>query len=111
MDIKAPRITSTDILNLCEKKMAANQSRQWIIASTTGIDGLQLSKAPIPEIGLDDVLVNFRAVSLNHRDLTILNVSMFPYVATQRLTILLYSMETRSPLKTTLFPGLTEQVK
>lgn len=58
--------------------MAANQFRQWVIALTTGIDGLQLSTTSVPEIGLDDVLVEFRSVSLNHRDLIILNVSRSP---------------------------------
>jgi NADPH:quinone reductase-like Zn-dependent oxidoreductase len=58
--------------------MAANQFRQWVIASTTGVDGLQLSRASIPEIGLDDVLVEFRSVSLNYRDIIILNVSTSP---------------------------------
>ena len=55
--------------------MASEQFKQWIIASATGVDGLQLTDAPIPKPGDNEVLVKFRSVSLNYRDIVILNVS------------------------------------
>jgi hypothetical protein len=58
--------------------MAANQFKQWIVASTSGVDGLQFSTTSMPKIGLDDVRVEFRPVSLNYRSLIILNVSTSP---------------------------------
>lgn len=51
-------------------------TRQWVIKDTkSGWDGLQLEEsAEIPKLGDSDVLVKIQAVSLNFRDLIILQV-------------------------------------
>jgi NADPH:quinone reductase-like Zn-dependent oxidoreductase len=90
--------------------MATKQSKQWVIASVSGIDGLQLAQNPILKIGDDDVLVKFGSVSLNYRDLANLNVST-------STTNYKHSKDSFSqggnpfPVSETLSPGLTGQAK
>ncbi|KAI9166456.1 Zinc-type alcohol dehydrogenase-like protein [Paramyrothecium foliicola] len=46
--------------------------QQWTVTGTSGLDCLQLSEAPTPEYGENQVLVKVHAVSLNFRDTMIL---------------------------------------
>ncbi|KAH8702021.1 hypothetical protein BGW36DRAFT_289278 [Talaromyces proteolyticus] len=54
--------------------MSTTQFKQWTLASTSGLDSLQLSKGTLPSVlGENEILVKFMAVSLNYRDWIILN--------------------------------------
>jgi len=55
--------------------MVPTSARQWHVAGTSGFQDLKLQEAPIPKVGELDVLVQFKYVSLNYRDLLISKVS------------------------------------
>lgn len=57
------------------------QSRAWELVDFTGFDGLKLSepkKIDAGKLGENDVLVKFKAASLNYRDL-IIPKGMYPF--------------------------------
>ncbi|KAI1204737.1 NAD(P)-binding protein [Annulohypoxylon truncatum] len=59
--------------------MAPSTTKQWTITGKDkGFDGLELTEAPIPKIGENDVLVKLHAASLNYRDL-IIPKGMYPF--------------------------------
>lgn len=46
-------------------------TKQWTVVGTDGFDSLKFSEVPVPALGDNQVLVKFRAASLNFRDLII----------------------------------------
>jgi len=55
--------------------MAPSTQKQWTVQGTGSFDTLKLNdEAKVPELGDKDVLVKFKAVSLNYRDLIIAKV-------------------------------------
>lgn len=52
--------------------MAPAKMHQWtVLDKENGFDGLTFGEAPVPKVGEHEVLVKFRAASLNYRDLII----------------------------------------
>ncbi|KAH4050120.1 hypothetical protein HBH98_095900 [Parastagonospora nodorum] len=52
--------------------MAPSTTKQWTVEGQNGFDSLKFNeKAPVPEIGDNDVLVKIHGASLNYRDLII----------------------------------------
>lgn len=49
--------------------------KQWVLHGNNGIDSLSLEETSIPQPGENEVLIKLHAVSLNYRDLMIVNVS------------------------------------
>lgn len=55
--------------------MAPTTTKQWTVQGQSGFDSLKLhNETPIPKLSDHDVLVNFKSVSLNYRDLIIIMV-------------------------------------
>jgi NADPH:quinone reductase-like Zn-dependent oxidoreductase len=59
--------------------------KQWILPAGTGIDRLKVKEVSIPDVGENEVLVKFHAVSLNYRDIMIAQVRT-PLISRARLT-------------------------
>jgi NADPH:quinone reductase-like Zn-dependent oxidoreductase len=56
---------------------APRTTSQWSVVGQNGIQDLLYQEAvPIPRIGDHDCLVKIEAVSLNYRDVAIINVSL-----------------------------------
>ena len=52
--------------------MAPAKMNQWtVLDKENGFDGLTYGEVPVPKVGENEVLVKFRAASLNYRDLII----------------------------------------
>ena len=52
--------------------MAPAKMNQWtVLGKENGFDGLTYGEVPVPKVGENEVLVKFRAASLNYRDLII----------------------------------------
>lgn len=52
--------------------MAPAKMNQWtVLDKENGFDSLSFSEVPVPKVGENEVLVKFRAASLNYRDLII----------------------------------------
>lgn len=52
--------------------MAPAKMQQWtVLDKENGFDGLTFGEAAVPKVGEHEVLVKFRAASLNYRDLII----------------------------------------
>jgi len=55
--------------------MAPTTTAQWTVEGKSGLDSLKFNpNAPLPKLGDHDVLVKFKAASLNYRDLVITKV-------------------------------------
>ena len=52
--------------------------RAWRLADSFGIDRLELQERPDPELGPQDVRVRVRAVSLNYRDVAMVEHGIAP---------------------------------
>ncbi|KAI0545174.1 putative alcohol dehydrogenase [Xylaria curta] len=60
------------------KKSSPESTSQWSVTGTDGLDSLELSEEPVPELGDNQVLVNLQGASLNFRDLVICR-GQYPY--------------------------------
>jgi len=58
--------------------------KSWFVAGQKGFDSLEFKDAPVPELGDKDVLVKFRASSLNYRDLVI-PLGKYPFGVTDNV--------------------------
>ncbi|KAF5864385.1 hypothetical protein ETB97_007947 [Aspergillus alliaceus] len=59
--------------------MAATTMKQWVIDHPDkNMGGLTLTEAPLPQVGVNEVLVKFQAASLNYRDCAIAK-GTFPF--------------------------------